>query len=479
MPTATPLREPRHAVFEPTPWLDGVWKRNRCCEYCTTPAEPGPERLECIYCNVVAHVVCALPQAAAAASQGWKPVDWVCCDCRFVMKDCRRAAIIAKNQRKLEYTRHVSTVAIQARVRSYIHQRPFSKLKRTVVILQGVVRCLYARRKYRSQHINAQRPYAIKILGVTSLDAALEYSCIVSIVRNDGGLLPSSSSSGNSSRRKPNGDASSLELSASAEATSRRTLYQFNTKFDRPDISGTLGHDGGVVESFLVPSTACGVTVFVTLVSNATTVGEPAGSPPLVFHGQVKYDLEQDLLYNRRTIRCLTCVTDLDDCFEPRERPGSSQTLRMLRRPARQVEWRKSEPGVDDPPPIIIRLQLLSFPVALSHHGLLDEVSSVFSRKAVRRRWWCLLVDHVLYLYKAHTEHAPHFSVQLSRARLKLHHASGVLEIKSPERALLVSQADPNARSAWFRKLKENADAAKSMRRGGTPVKACTHTFAH
>lgn len=475
MTTTKTVFNARNSI-EPTPWLDGVWKRNRFCEYCMQPAAPASERLDCVYCNVVAHVVCALPQSASAASQGWKPVDWVCSDCRVVMQDCRRTAIITRNQRKLEYTRHASTVAIQARVRSYIHQKPFSKLKSTVIILQGVVRCLYARRKYRSQHLNAQRPYAIKILGVTSLDAALEYSCIVSIVRNDGGLLQST---GNSSRRKVNGDASSVELSASAAATSRRTLYQFNTKFDKPDVNGTLGHDGGVVESLLVPSTACGVTVFVTLVSNATTVGEPAGSPPLVFHGQVKWDLEQELLYNRRTVRSLTCSTDLDDCFEPRERPGSSQTLRMLRRPARQMEWRKSELSVDDPPPIVIRLQLLSFSIASSHHGLLDEVSSVFSRKAVRRRWWCLLVDHVLYLYKAHTEHAPHTSVQLSRARLKLHHASGVLEIKTPERALLVSQADPSARSAWFRKLKDNADAAKSMRRGCTPLKVCTHSLSH
>ena len=55
-------------------------------------------------------------------------------------------------------------------------------------------------------------------------------------------------------------------------------------------------------------------------------------------------------------------------------------------------------------------------------------MSSVFSRKAVKRKWWTLLVEDKIYFYKS-TQTPPALSWPLWKVTLKFHEQSGVLEL--------------------------------------------------
>lgn len=388
-----------------TAW-NPAWPRNRLCELCG--CQVGKEdRAECYYCNVVAHIECVGLKI--------RPKKWTCGDCRRADEIARRERIIETAEHQLKLKRHVNSVAIQARVRSFIRNQPFVKLKKSVVAIQGAVRYLGARRQFRLEHGNEKRPYFIKVSRITGFSSSSrrrQFFCLVTVVENATG---------------------------EDEEEGRKTLYQFQTS-----VAKGLSSEGPLDFSqdvFLVPSTACGVTAVVTVLSREDDHGS------VFFQGQADWNLEQDLLYFRKGRRSLNCSTVFnDDTFEPRERVGSSQSFRMM--------LRGEDDGEKDA--VVAKVHLDPCPVASTHHGPLDEMTSVFSRKAVKRRWWALLVDRVLYFYKNHDDQVAQFNIHLNKSQLKFHHHTAMLEITSPQihGVILLSHTDAKARIKWFKKLR-------------------------
>ena len=397
-------------IQEPKQWMEHIWERNRLCEFCVTIATAGSERVECRFCNVVAHARCALP------SSTFKAQMWMCDDCIFSLEECRRRQIVAAADHQSLITQHIHATIIQAMIRKFVRRMPHLRLRRGMVLLQGAMRCHYARALFRDAFTNDERPYNIRVvralnLGPPAKDGeALEYSAIVSLVPTD--------------------------------SESARCAYQFASRGLERDDWGNVEFN----ENFLVPCTVCGITVYFTLVS------KPAGTPPnetpqVTFHGQIGYELEEDLLYFRK------CVVD-DEAgepeYEPREKPGFSPVIRML-------DVDKTDFG-----DLRLVLEMVPCPNASTLHGPLDEVSSVFSRKAVKRKWWVLLVEDKIYFYRLQSNPTPVLAWPIAKLALKFHEQSGVIELKYADKTMLVSHGESDMRQAWFNRLKANSEALRS-----------------
>ena len=396
-------------IQEPRDWQEAIWERNRLCEFCVTIATAGSERVECRFCNVVAHARCALP------SSTFKAQLWMCDDCIYSLEECRRRQIVAAADHQCLITQHIHATIIQAMIRRFVRRMPHLRLRRGMVLLQGAMRCHYARTLFRDAFTNDERPYNIKVISALNLgppsDAGpQEFYAIVSLVPTD--------------------------------SETQRCAYQFTTRALERDDWGNVE----ISENFLVPCTVCGITCYVTLVSKPQ--GVPANETPvLTFHGQTSYDLEDDLLYFKK-------VTVDDDVgapeYEPREKPGFSPVIRM-------VDVDKQEFGATR-----LVFEMLPCPNATTLHGPLDEVSSVFSRKAVKRKWWCLLVEEKIYFYRLQSNPTPVLAWPLGKIGLKIHEQSGVIELKYGDKTMLVSHGDTDMRNKWISLLRSNADAMRA-----------------
>lgn len=413
-------------IQEPKDWQDSIWQRNRLCEFCVTIATAGSERVECRFCNVVAHARCALP------SSTFKAQLWMCDDCIYSLEECRRRQIVAAADHQCLITQHIHATVIQGRIRMFVKRQPHLRLRRGMVLLQGAMRCHYARNLFREAFTNDERPYSIRLSGVSGLASytgwspaakesdGQEYYVIVSIVPTD--------------PEKP------------VRELSTTTIYQFNSQPRSRDEFGVVEFN----ENFLIPCTVCGVTVFLTLVS------KPIGTPPnevpqIAFHGQTSYDLEDDLLYFKKVV----VDDEVEAClYEPREKPGFSPVIRMV----------NVDKGSQDSFSSTARItyEMTPCPNATTHHGSLDEVSSVFSRKAVKRKWWVLIVEDKIYFYRSQSNPVPVMAWPLWKIALKLHDQSGVIELKHADRTMLISHGDADQRYKWFSLVKQNSEAIRA-----------------
>ena len=433
------IKELKKTVQEPAAltgqlWQPG-WRRNKICEYCLEACED--ERVECRYCNVVAHVDCASKAYDdGILLQKTKVPGWVCVDCAVSFEDRRREQIVAVEAHVTKLMQTANTITIQSRMRTYLHNQPFRKLKNNVVAIQGTLRVFAARRRFRQQYTNQERPYHVKIHDLTNCDGDFddvdgdERACVVSIVRGDS-VVPENASQ--SSSGKPG-----MPVRDVAPGT---TMYQWTTKFEKVD-NNSVTYDA----TFLVPSTVCDVKVYVTMMSQRKSAID---DEPPTFRGQAVWDLQDDLLFHRRTQKDLVLTTE-GKHFEPRERAGVFAALRMLPAPP----LKSAAPSVT--------VEVIPCPRASTHWGFLDEVCNAFSRKSVKRRWWCLLLDHHFAFYRNMYDQTPTHTFLLWRAQMKLYPQSGVLEVRCLEKLIFVSSSNPNTRSAWFDMLKKNFDSSKT-----------------
>ena len=160
------------------------------------------------------------------------------------------------------------------------------------------------------------------------------------------------------------------------------------------------------------------------------------------FLGQTQWDLQSALLYYKSESRSQRADTSR---FEPREKPTYFNLIRMHDADREDVYQRN----------LTFKWELAHCPQKSTHHGYLDECSSVFSRKSVKRRWWCLLLDNALHFYRKLYAPDADFSWALARCSFKLHAQSGVLELKHADKSMLVSHAD----------LQSHAPRARDKRR--------------
>ena len=206
------------------------------CEACGVSTAAGDERVECCFCNVVAHVSCALPNAARKAR------SWTCGECVLSLEDSHRRLVIAAADEERRVAIHSSAILLQARARGFVQHAPFRRLRRSVVRAQGAMRAKFARRVYFERFNTVERPYLLRVLGSSGMprdehSLSLEYYFVLSLAPSD------------AERQKH-------ELSLT-------TMYQYETRPCRCDELGELGVD----EAFLVPSSFCGMTAYLTLCS--------------------------------------------------------------------------------------------------------------------------------------------------------------------------------------------------------------------
>lgn len=107
------------------------------------------------------------------------------------------------------------------------------------------------------------------------------------------------------------------------------------------------------------------------------------------------------------------------------------------------------------------RYEVLPCPRATTHHGVLDEVSSVFTRTAVKRKWWTLLVEDRIYFYRSQQNPTAEMAWPLWKMILKPHLQTGVLELKHADRTMLVSHGDAAQRKKWFDMVRGNMESIK------------------
>ena len=399
----------------PTPWKHNVWNRNRLCEYCLVVGAPGAGRVECRFCNVVAHLRCALPGAAH------RPPHWVCDECIFHLEEARRRQVTAVVAQRRAIEMQTSAIALQAQLRMYTKHRMYKRMVDGMTAMQGMIRGLLARRLFRKQFGGQLRPYRLRVLDASGVGADgvshPHASAVVTVVRGDA----------------LRDGAPAVDGAQLVEAM----LFQFATAARPQD-----ERDGAVAwhESFLVPSSSSHVKVVVTL-ANKDENGMP------VFRGQAVLDVEESLLYYKRA----TFDAPLKAmAWEPRELANRA-LMRLL--------------DGDASPDARARVALEVVPCSntLTHSGALEEAATAFSRSGSKKRWWAVLVEGKLLFYSTPQDVRPKQSHELRGASVKVH-KSGVIEIKRMDESVLVTHADAVARRKWYEMFKVNAARAKLPR---------------
>ncbi|KAJ1447433.1 hypothetical protein M885DRAFT_624382 [Pelagophyceae sp. CCMP2097] len=427
-PSPQPLRLP--AIMRPQKWDDVCRRRNRLCEECAgdvggegkgpvAGAKPAVV-VVCSYCSAVAHARCA--------SAAPPPAKWVCGACRECLSSDRREAVVLTAAHEEVVAQHRSATRLQAAARRCLVRVPYARMRRRVVVVQGVVRVQILARRFRARYVNDERPYRVTVAAATLPKAApdddAQYQCVVSVVP-DGG-----------------------------DGAAGGAAYQFATKPQPRDGRAVNFH-----ETFLVPATACSFTVFATLVSRrkepsakAADADAAAGvySPFPTCLGQAVWPLEANLLYYRRLASEHALSSPL--VHEPREKTASGLPLAM------KMHHLDASAGAAR-----IRLEVAPCPRLTTHFGAVDEVTSLFNRRAVKRRLWALLVDSNLHFYADKQQPEPAFTWKLGGVQLKVH-GGLVLELRQADRTVLLSTGDDGTRAAWFAAIRKNVKKGERRR---------------
>ena len=287
--------------------------------------------------------------------------------------------------------------------------------------INGMVRGFLSRIQFRKVFQLVYRPFKVKVHDVNNVLLAhyesgrgAEASVIVTVLKSDDVV-----------------EVGSME----------KQLFRHDTAGEKMGLPVLNVHGETVVKdvkwsppaSMVVPSTTCQVVAYFTLVCYAKSQNEQEGGER-EFLGQASLDINDALLYSRRTLKTLR-LGYLEN--EPQDR-GNQKQSRL------QNPWRRASGEAT--------VEIVPCSNVTSCCGYMDEVDE-HRRLAPKKKWWVVLVDGVLMIQLRPADQKTKYHIKMKELQVKYHKSSGVIDLKGLDFNMALTCTDVHDRKRWWAKM--------------------------